>query len=32
MIDVLWEGRTVAMFAIDLNERAQEVLEQQSDA
>ena len=31
MINVLWEGRTVAMFASDLNERAQEVPDQPSD-
>jgi len=31
MIDVLWEGRTVAMFAIDLNERALEVIDLQGD-
>jgi len=32
MMDVLWEGRTVAVFSIDLNVRGTEILEKNAGA
>ena len=32
MVDVLWEGRVIVMFAIDVNERGTEITDREAEA
>ena len=32
LVDVLWEGRTVAMFVVDLKERGREIMDRSANA